>query len=930
MKSPLTRDYIHGDSINQFVTQGDDLRDHLEYKQAIDKYRSILKNTTSNSPEYIYLLNQIVFCGLSLDQFSLVQEEYKVLSGLADLRAEPAFDYQINSGLLLKSQGRYMKSKEVLLSALKQTNNLNKRMVINEHLSEVYFQLNGVIDSTYHYLKGAFEISESYHNGKTVWYDLSLKMIEQHIIRRDYIAGLAFLEDVLNASYEQNSKYVSLALALKGKIHRKNEEPEKAKLAYEESLDLTRVIENPEVLGKVFQELMVFHSSNKDSASFFSIKREFESLGNDSEITAIADFSTGFYYFNLQLFHKSARYFESYLSRIIKTGKPDHVVEMQALNLLVICKKKIGSFEDAEQLIRKVIAFNSHLYRYQPEFDSLFAPEIINKKYNFLAFSDLGNHYLEAYKRDVSQIDLLKRAFKIYKALDDVIPEQLTMSEEDAFLELVGQAGNIYADATETAFHLMKLESNDEVLNWSGRFMERGRGLRLLSQVTKDLNEIEQIPDSLLLVEKTQYARMANYKMLRQTGVNVALNMKRLIQKQENLSEYLRNQYPNYYKLKYNRNIPTPEAIRSVLVERIGAPDGVIGYQMSDSTQLFIQAYGAWGTRLTRINLDSSFHKALTIYRDHFDQETLALDIRAFDAFTNAAHILYSKLVAPWRGWFAEGSDNFIVVADGVLGEISFEALLKSEVKSKKVDYRLNYLVNDINFTFALSVKGFVEHYSQVVRNDSFTSVLGYAYSSHKSLNERGRYLEELEGTVNELNTLEELSHSSLSTFRYGNQATKQRFLSDIKMPFDVVHLGMHASSSSLVKEDNKILFRHSSPSKAPTALFGFELVMNPIRARLAVLSACDSGKGAIVKGGGTYSLVRSFMMAGVSEVIASRWTLPDRSGSEIMGYFYQGLLKDKKKPDEALHQAKLSYLSNASKYGARPFFWAGLTLSKN
>lgn len=929
LESNLLRDYIHGDSVNHSLISGDDLRDQLEYEKAIHNYRSILNDKQEGGAEYVYLLNQIVFCGLSLREFSLVEQEYRRLSDLNDLEPNAALDRQINNGILLKVRGEHLKSKEVFLSVLEKTDNPKKQIVLNDHLSEVYFRLNGLVDSTYYYLKRAFRISEEHLKASPVWYNLSIKIVKQHIIRREYIGGLAFLEEVLSLAREKEPEYVALALLLKGKIHRKNQEPEMAKLAYDESLDISRGVEDLETSKRVFQELMIYYADDSDSVNFFSLKAELETLGDHHTLRAIGNFSTGFYYFNLRQFQKSAGYFEEYLSQTTRNENPELEVVMQALNLLVECKKKIGAFEEAEQLMREIITFGSNLYSSGSEFDSLFGADIINKKYNFFAFSGLASHYLESYKRDFTQVNLLQRAFRIYKALDQVIPQQLTMSEEDAFLRLVGQAGSIYADATETAFHLQRLDEDNDVLMWSGRFMERGRGLRLLSEVNHDLNAIEQIPDSLLFKERALYSQIANQKMLRQTGVSEALKTKELIEKQENLSEYIQNQYPNYYRLKYNQNIPTPEVVQSILLKGKGAPDGVIGYQMSQ-TNLFVQVYGTWGTRLIRLKLDSSFHNALGTYQNHFDQRTLVPDDQSFHAFTAAAYTLYKKLIAPWRSWFSEEADNFVLVTDGTLSQINFDALLKSKVTTGHTDYRLDYLVNEMNFSFSLSVTGFVSHYNQTQRDRDFSSVLGYAYSSQESLTDGGAHFEELEGTLQELNTIKKLSYSNFSTFRYGDEATKQQFLSDIKAPFDIVHLGLHASSSSFVKEDNRILFRNSSKTGVSSALFGFELAMNPITARLAVLSACDSGKGTFVKGGGTYSLVRSFMMAGVKEVIASRWTLPDKSGSKIMGYFYDGLLRSKKRPDEALHQAKLSYLANSSKYKAHPYFWAGLTLSKN
>jgi CHAT domain-containing protein len=98
------------------------------------------------------------------------------------------------------------------------------------------------------------------------------------------------------------------------------------------------------------------------------------------------------------------------------------------------------------------------------------------------------------------------------------------------------------------------------------------------------------------------------------------------------------------------------------------------------------------------------------------------------------------------------------------------------------------------------------------------------------------------------------------------------------------------------------------------------------LNAQLAVLSACNTGYGKIAKGEGVMSLARGFAQAGVPAIVMSLWTAQDKSTSEIMGNFYKALADGKTK-DESLKIAKLTYLENASKLGAHPYFWAAFVL---
>ena len=94
------------------------------------------------------------------------------------------------------------------------------------------------------------------------------------------------------------------------------------------------------------------------------------------------------------------------------------------------------------------------------------------------------------------------------------------------------------------------------------------------------------------------------------------------------------------------------------------------------------------------------------------------------------------------------------------------------------------------------------------------------------------------------------------------------------------------------------------------------------LNAKLAVLSACNTGSGALQAGEGVMSLARGFISAGCPSIIMTLWALEDKSGLEIMTSFYK-LFARSKSSDYALWQAKLTYLQNADKLKAHPYFWS-------
>jgi CHAT domain-containing protein len=97
------------------------------------------------------------------------------------------------------------------------------------------------------------------------------------------------------------------------------------------------------------------------------------------------------------------------------------------------------------------------------------------------------------------------------------------------------------------------------------------------------------------------------------------------------------------------------------------------------------------------------------------------------------------------------------------------------------------------------------------------------------------------------------------------------------------------------------------------------------LAADLVVLSGCQTALGKDLRGEGLIGLTRGFMYAGAKAVVASLWQVDDESTAELMKRFYRGMLKENRRPADALRQAQLE-LSRTKRWSA-PFYWAGFVL---
>lgn len=140
-----------------------------------------------------------------------------------------------------------------------------------------------------------------------------------------------------------------------------------------------------------------------------------------------------------------------------------------------------------------------------------------------------------------------------------------------------------------------------------------------------------------------------------------------------------------------------------------------------------------------------------------------------------------------------------------------------------------------------------------------------------------------------------------------------------------IVHLATHG-----------LIGEQGAPGEVPGALAlapsggddGFltadEIARLELRAKLVVLSACNTGRGRL-SADGIVGLTRAFMTAGAECVVATLWAVADRSTQELMVDFYKNLRRGLP-PAHALRRSMLK-LKADPRYD-NPLYWAAFTVT--
>ena len=294
--------------------------------------------------------------------------------------------------------------------------------------------------------------------------------------------------------------------------------------------------------------------------------------------------------------------------------------------------------------------------------------------------------------------------------------------------------------------------------------------------------------------------------------------------------------------------------------------------------------------------------------------------------------MLYEKLVAPVRG---ELSNELIIVPDGVLGYVPFEALLSKSPGRMGVFTSYPYLLNDYRISYCYSATLLKEMREKQHRSKPKKSVLatapffrGNAQALHPrsefwAINEVKRdSLQALDASGEEVAFVSRLwngtsifgSFASLDTFR------------QLAGHYRILHLSTHGKADDRAGDFAYLAFGVPGKADGFEKLYARDLYNLELNADLVVLSACETGIGKLRIGEGIIGLTRGFAFAGAKSLVTSLWKVNDAETRDLLEGFHTHL-KNGLPKDRALQQAKIDFMAQHRKNGGaywHPFYWAG------
>ncbi len=274
----------------------------------------------------------------------------------------------------------------------------------------------------------------------------------------------------------------------------------------------------------------------------------------------------------------------------------------------------------------------------------------------------------------------------------------------------------------------------------------------------------------------------------------------------------------------------------------------------------------------------------------------------------------------PWPRWF-DGIDHVVIVPDGAVALVPFELLRVRDqllIERAAVSYTPTAVTllrppppdAGLRPPWRLQLRAFADPVFTSAALDDVPALKGRLT---EAANEVRRIRWELAGRA---------------TLHVGPDDRKAYLLaSNERAP--ILHLATHAMADGDAMEQSRLLFSPASDARTGGAdyLFlkeAYELPLTGVE--LAVLSACDTERGRLVRGEGVQSFSRAFLAAGARSTVTTLWRVADRPTADLMSVFYHHLQRGVAR-DEALRRAKLRLLNSGTPLND-PHYWAAFVLT--
>jgi CHAT domain-containing protein len=542
------------------------------------------------------------------------------------------------------------------------------------------------------------------------------------------------------------------------------------------------------------------------------------------------------------------------------------------------------------------------------------------------------------YKKNQDLTTLLNASYTselIIATLDKV---RINISEEESRIILGDKYRGSYLNTINDFYSLYSKTGESQYLEKAFEYSEKSKVAGLLTS-TRELKATQfHIPVNTANYERELQRKLGllSMRITEETSrenkdENVIGNLKESLlettRSRDSLILIFEKKYPEYYAIKYNTMVTGLKDIPKL----IGRSGNYINYVLSD-TILYTFVANSKHQQLIATKIDSSLFGDIKKFRRLLSMPLPSDNFSGkFEQFNEVGRKLCAKLIDPVRSYLI--SDQICISPDNIISYLPFESIPSTSASPKAASYRdLTYLMNEYDISYAYSATLMAENMTQGYKTSN--KLIAFAPSYPEPINIQSVMMSRQvsDGILNDLPFARKEAEyvANLTGGKlYENGDASESVYKRESGNYDIIHLAMHTLLNDRDPMRSTLLFSHPKDSVDDGYLKTYEVYGVPLKAKMVVLSSCNTGAGLLSSGEGIISLARGFIYSGSQSVVMSMWEIEDKSGTDIVEMFYKNL-RDGYSKSAALKKARISFLKKADMLRSHPYFWSSLVVYGN
>lgn len=365
----------------------------------------------------------------------------------------------------------------------------------------------------------------------------------------------------------------------------------------------------------------------------------------------------------------------------------------------------------------------------------------------------------------------------------------------------------------------------------------------------------------------------------------------------------------------------TPEPTSSQIAALLAPGRAIVSFVLDDKKAwAYVTTLGPRDIEVSAHALPLSADGLVTV-TNRFTREVSSRNL----AFAAGARAAYNALLGPIESRLS-GISDLIIVAEGELWRVPFQALRTSRDKFLVEERAVSYTPS-IAALVALAerrrARPAVSPFLVAVGDPAFSLT---AEPALPGTEKRGAALSRLPESAREARSIGRLYGAGRSAVLVDSAATESA-LRQRTGRATILHLATHSVLDDLRPMSSRLMLARGdgASNENDGRLEAWELMQMQNTADIAVLSACQTGRGGSGYGEGLLGLSWALFASGTSTAVVSQWEVDSSSTTSLMIGFHQRLLARGTRAasaPEALRQAAIAVMKNPDH--RHPFYWAG------